>query len=593
MRACIRPAQKIAHAQRVSRPLPVESNAKGVDLRTPAAALGLVLFAAAIVAPHAFWGGIITSDGYEHLAIAHSWLHGAGFVDPVQWHYYLAESPPLPAAAVRPPLISILAAIPLAAGATIPTVILVHATWAALIIGAVFLTASRFMRRRAAAAVALLVASFPPWATYLSVTPLSEVTAVGCYLLVLITASRVLTSPFGAMSCAFATLIAAMTRPNLSALALAVSVAVAIEVGPRAALRHRGLWTYLLAFTAGYLVLDLAMEVTTGVGLYAGYGIVTEIMGLEDAWRYDREFEGALAFVGKHADEILMRMQERLAQLFQSLCIAPTYHRIGWLAAPAILYGLIRPRDGVLAHRINAFSILGFGLILVANYSAFDADRYPLWVALPICLGGIAFLDAWTRRLARRPETDESGPLPTFARRTTAISGWLPLAVACWVAFLSFASATTKYPGSWTHYQIARSGQAIPSRAAPLRAICAHIDRNAVVASAIPWQVLYWCGNAGLRIPIEPESDAIRDRFMIDRNARYILLTPARLYSPFDLAAWTESVERSPDFLKRAAVGSVALYEYVGPTPRVAPWQAPPPLACAGLRPDCTTPPKR
>jgi hypothetical protein len=41
--------------------------------------------------------GALTPDSIEHLAIAHSWVHGSGFVDPVKWNYYLPESVPMAA----------------------------------------------------------------------------------------------------------------------------------------------------------------------------------------------------------------------------------------------------------------------------------------------------------------------------------------------------------------------------------------------------------------------------------------------------------------------------------------------------------------
>ena len=568
--------------------MPIKTKGESVDGRTAAAALAIVAFAAIVVAPHAFWGGVLTSDGYEHLGIAHAWVHGAGFVDPVQWHYYLTQSPPLPATAVRPPLISLLAALPLAAGATLPTIIVLHGVWSAWIIGALFLVASRFMRRRAAATIALLVVTFPPWTTYLAVTPLSEVTAVGCYLLVLVTAGGVVKSPRGAAICAAATLLAAMARPNLSALLVAVSVAVIAELGPRAALRNRSLWTYVSMFSLGYLAIQIGVEATTGIGLYAGYGVVNEMLGLEDIWRYDREFEGAWAFVNEHAEEITLRMRERIGQLFQTLFIGPGFHRIGWLLAPAVLYGLFRQRDGVLAHRINAFATLGFAFILIVNYSAFDPDRYPLWLALPLCLGGIGFLDALALYLESHLGTDDSTEAPSLGLRVARGLGWLPMAVACLVAVGTLHTATGKFAGSWSHYQAARDGQALGTRAPALLSICEHIDPDAVVASANPWQVLYWCGNAGLRIPIRPLSDEVRDRFVSERNARYILLAPPRLYSPLDMAAWVESLDHSSAFRKRATIAPFVLYESVGETPKAPAWKAPPPLVCAGLPADCT-----
>ena len=89
--------------------------------RRPAASTLLIaLCIAAIVAtvtlPTALRGGFLTPDATEHLSIAHNWLEGAGFVDPVQWYYLLDQPPPIPATAARAPVVSLLAAIPLRMG---------------------------------------------------------------------------------------------------------------------------------------------------------------------------------------------------------------------------------------------------------------------------------------------------------------------------------------------------------------------------------------------------------------------------------------------------------------------------------------------
>jgi hypothetical protein len=567
--------------------LPQETKDRRIDWGTVAAFLVIVLAAAAMVAPGALRGGSLTHDGYEHLAIAHSWLAGAGFVNPVQWHYYLDLSPPLPATAVRAPVISLLAALPLAAGATIPTVIVSHAVWSALVVGALFLVASRFMRRRAAAAAALVVAAFPSWNLYLAVAPLTEVTATGCYLLVLVTAGGVLRSRRGALLCAAATLLAALTRPNLSALATAVGVAAVWEVGVRHALRERRIWIYVLAFAAAYLVVGFVVHAVTGVGLYAGYGVQTEMLSYADVWRYDREYEGFANFVQQRGGEIAARIRENAVQLSEALTLHSSFNLVGWLLPFAVLYGIARPRDGILFHRINAFSILGFSLILIVNYSAFEAARYPLWIAVPVCLTGAGLLDVLAQRLERRVRTKGVVARLRLRDRICAELGWLPLSVAALVSLTTVHLALEAVPDSWQRYERARRGALFHEKDDNLLALCVHIDPDAVVASSNPWRVFYWCGNAGVRIPIDPVSDEVRDRFVEELRVAYIVISSTQRRPGLDSARWLRSLESSDGFRLSAHSGSLALYEVSAASPGTRPWTAPPPLVCAGLGPDC------
>jgi hypothetical protein len=567
--------------------LPQIMNDRQIDWGTIAACLAIVVVAAAMVAPTALRGGSLTHDGYEHLAIAHSWLAGAGFVDPIQWHYYLDVSPPLPATAVRAPVIPLLAALPLAAGATIATVIVLHAAWSAIVVGALFLAANRFMRRRAAAAAALLVAAFPAWNLYLAVTPLTEVTATACYLLVLVTAGGVLRSRRAALLCAAATLLAALTRPNLSALVLAVGVAAVWEVGVRRALRERRIWLYILAFAAAYTTVALAVNAVTGVGLYAGYGVQTEMLSYADVWRYDREYEGFWSFVQERGDEIATRIGDNAIRLAQALTLRSTFNLVGWLLPFAVLYGLARPRDGVLFHRINAFSILGFSLVLIVNYSAFEPNRYPLWVAVPVCLTGVGLLDVLAQRLERRVRANGVGAGKRIRDRLGSAPGWLPISIASLVSLATIGVTSLDLPASWQRYERARSGELLREKNDDLLAVCARIDSDAVVASSDPWQVFYWCGNAGVRIPIDPVSDEVRDRFVDELRVAYILVSRTQRRPSLDSARWLRSLESSDAFQIVVNSGPLALYEVTGAPPE-RPWKAPPPLVCAGLGSDCT-----
>ena len=89
------------------------------------------------------WGR--TPDAGEHLLSAHQGLNGSGVVVPVQWHYYLDPPPPHPAIWSRAPLISLLAALPLALGASVSGVALLHAALAGGVAGGVVRFATRIM----------------------------------------------------------------------------------------------------------------------------------------------------------------------------------------------------------------------------------------------------------------------------------------------------------------------------------------------------------------------------------------------------------------------------------------------------------------
>ena len=73
---------------------------------------------AAIVLPPTIRGQAFdTPDAIEHLAIANAWVRGSGFVDPIQYNFYLADTAPLPAMAHRAPVVPALLTIPLLLGA--------------------------------------------------------------------------------------------------------------------------------------------------------------------------------------------------------------------------------------------------------------------------------------------------------------------------------------------------------------------------------------------------------------------------------------------------------------------------------------------
>jgi hypothetical protein len=150
-------------------------------------------------------------------------------------------------------------------------------------------------------------------------------------------------------------------------------------------------------------------------------------------------------------------------------------------------------------------------------------------------------------------------------------------------------------PANWQRYERASRGAMLYERDADLIAVCERLDPDAVVASSIPWQVLYWCGNAGVRIPIDPVSDEVRDRFVAELRVAYILVTNPEVRAKFGFARWLRSLENSDGYALLVESGPLVLYEVTGAPPETRPWKAPPPLVCAGLGSDCTrrTAPRR
>lgn len=543
-------------------------------------ALCIAAIVATVTLPTALRGGFLTPDATEHLSIAHNWVEGAGFVDPVQWYYLLDQPPPIPATAARAPVVSLLASIPLRMGATVTTVIVLHAVWGGAVAALVFWIGSRFMRRRAAAAAALILCVSPAW-VMLSSTPLTEVTATAAYVLVLATAGGALRSRNGAILCAALTLLAYLTRPQLAALSLAIWVAAALEIGPQKALRNSSLWTYALTFLAGVLCVGAIVEAMTGLALYAGYEHQSQVLSIDKSsavWSYGHAYPGTMQFIQENASQIATITGERIGQLAGALFTSPQFNYIGWLAIPAVLFGLLRKRDGALEHRINAFSILGFSVVLIATYSAFDPSRYPLLVAVPASLGGLAWLDAWLRSLERG---EGRGP----GARNKSLLGYTPL-LAVLLAFVLLP--TWRYAGSlpnaWAIYQLDRSAPAPLSNAhVNLLDFCKHIHPDALVASLNPWGVLLTCGNAGLRLPVDlhdPAQPHLLARFLTERAPEYILLGPGY---PQPWRNQLIEYGMQPVFEQAGS----QLLATVNPSPRSRPWNAPTPLRCAGRPASC------
>src|SRR5262245_2764469 len=538
-----------------------------------AAAAGVAALAALAAVPPTLARWPLSPDAVEHLAIANALVHGAGFVDPVQWTYYLPQGPPLPAFAVRAPVVPLLLAVPLALGATLAATLVAHAIWASLVAGAGVLVARRFVGLPAALGAGLAVGGSLAWATVAS-HPWTEATAFAALLLVLATARGALRSAPGALACAASTLVAWATRPNLGLLAPAVVIAAAWQLGPRAALRSRPLWIYALGFAALHRFVVVAVRGLTGEAPYAGYGFLLEVLRIPDAWLYQTRYAGPAAFVAAHAGAVAELVVANALGLARALLLDPRLHWAGWLL-PLALVACVRERGGGeegFEARVCLVLAAGLALAAVANFAVFDALRFPLPIAAACWLAGLWALDRAAARRAARA-----------AGRRGALWRAAPLAAA----LLAFAAASApslvrgalalaqRPPGPAPQGYDAWDGAA--------RAWCPLLDPDALVAAPSPWSFALWCGSAALRLPSDLSSPEWLARFLDEKRPRYLAASGPRFAALF---------AASPRLVRRAALGRSVLYEVVDADP-LGVWHAPPPVVCAGRAEACPRRPRR
>lgn len=531
--------------------------------RVRLAALAATLLVAATAVPAAWRHARLTPDSVHYLGIANAWLDGSGFVDPVKWNYFLPLPVPQPALLVRPPVPSLLAAVPLALGGGLAAVAAAHAALAALAAGGMVLLGSRMTSVPAGVAAALLV-FLSPGGLALAGTPLSDVPATVALLAILASARGAATSRSGAVLCAAATLAGWATRPNLAAAAVAVLGAAVWESGVRRALGSAALRTYVALLAAGFLALHALVRAETGFAPYAGYGFMYQIRDATDAARYGHPWVGTWPYVAGHLPEIAGRVREVAGQLVAVLFVEPTFLYCGWLIAPGIAYALVSKAQHGFERRLCALAALGFTAIVVLTWAAFDPLRYPLPIVVCGTLCGMALLDDLLRRGAARS--------PRAVQRAAAL---LPVAA---VLVLVAGPASRRLASSAQVVRALASGRVPVSGwrrlAKPLRPLCRAIEPGAVVAARDPWQVHLACGNAALTLPSDlGGSPALRARFLARERPRYVIA--ARDHR----SRW---VHRA-GFVARARSGRAVLFELPPQDGRrAARWRQPPPLLCAG-----------
>lgn len=511
-------------------------------------------------------------DQIEFISIGYNWSEGRGFVDPIRYSYYLPElQPPAPAAAIRPPIISVLIAIPLAAGLGLTGLGVVHVLWASLIGASSFLLARKFLNPSSALAFAIFLAWSPLW-IYLSTQILTEVTAVGVLLAVIALANRGMSTTTNAVALALLTCLGWLVRPNLALIAPALAFATLQTMGVRGTLRSRPLWVYtatcaviVAAIYAGHVVVH---EVTP----YAHYGVIETFgceKGCDDVASFQKQYVGVFEFARNHVGEISDAIRSNFDAYLQHAFGLP-FLFAGWIAIPGVVWAIFG-REVTLSLRLAGWLSALLTANVVLLFAGFDPTRYPVLGLACGLLPGLVLFD----RVARGGE-GEPGGQTSRARRA------IPLATAV-LAFGLFAVPVmgASAARAWAAYRehgtsrigVWMSGQPDSEWSADAIALCDSLHADARVASRDPYTLYMFCGNAGYRLPPDLTDESWVARY-VDQQAVEFLVT--------DNERDRAILSRSPLLEDRLRRGRFSVFQVREPQMGSRPWQAPPPLVSLG-----------
>lgn len=502
----------------------------------------------------------VSNDAIGYVATARSWIAGQGFVEPILYSYYLdGARVPVPATAIRPPIISILFAIPMKLGAGLVGLGIVHAVWSAAIGASTVLVGRRFMSLPAATAAAIGVAWSPSW-RFASTHLLAEATSIGALLLLFALAPRLLRRPSGGLLLAVATVLAWLVRPNLGAVAPIIALAAALHWGTRNALRSKPLWAYLLSFALLQQSCAWLLGAIFGFPPYAHYGVMAETLSMTDVRSYQNEYNGAIKFLATHSAEILGHLLDNARATLDWLFIKPAYLFVGWIGLPGLAYALARRSQADLHLALWATGSIVFGAIAILTGWGFDGMRYPLPAAVCLWLVAMAGCD---RLLARILES-ASETRQHWLR-------WLVLSLpmAAWLIalpqtrVLSEVAHNLTLEGTKPHLQKDAKWNRLS------RNLCQHMDADGVVASDQPWTLYYWCGNAGYLLPRDLNDLAWLHKYLDEIEPDYILAVRKEDIRVFN---------RSPRLTIAQERGAAVLYARTGAAVQPGQWNSLGPL---------------
>jgi hypothetical protein len=490
-------------------------------------------------------------DATEYLGIAHSWVSGAGFVDPVLYSYFLpGVAPPVPALLMRAPVVPVLLAAPLALGG-VSGALLAHAIFAAAIGGCGVLLARRLAPGAAALVFGIGFCLSFPWILAVQM-PLTEASSVGALLALVAVAPRALRSVGVAAVFGALVAIAWLTRPNLAVALPAFVFAGAVVLGPRRALRSAPLWTAVVTFAALQQGISFWCKAVTGFAPYAHYGVLLQTTSASEAFAYQKQYPGALAWVTAHAEQVRAVLAWNAKEVMRHLFMTPDYHYVGWLAIPALVDAFRRRDERRFERLLLAATGLALLAVVLAGYGAIDPRR----LLLPACLCFWLLVASWLAHVAKRFGWNA---LVTAAPALFALALWL---------FSPSAAGTSRWAlRAWNAYQQHGTRTGLEESFAP--AFCEKLDRNAIVASPNPWELYLACGNAGWVLPPDLGDDAVLARWLDEVPVAYVIV-PERAAARY---------EASPRLTRIASDRAHLLFEVTDAPERTRPWSAPSALA--------------
>lgn len=513
--------------------------------------------ALALSMPIVLAGPKLYPDAIEYLGIAWNWVNGAGLVDPVLYSYYLqGVAPPVPALVMRAPALPMLLALPFALGTDLPALLVIHAI-AAAFAGALGVFVARRLGGAAAAwAFAIGFCLSHPW-LFATQTPLTEALSVGLVLAMAALVDRARATPRAALAFALLCAVAWLARPNLAVAIPAFALTAALVQGPRAALRSAPLWIAVLGFFAVQQGVSMAHRAATGFAPYAHYGVLLETTSAGEAGFYQKPFVGWLAWVTAHAGQVRSALGWNAREVLRLLFVLPDYHYVGWLLAPALLDAW-RRRDAQRPLRVF-LATLGLALLAVVAISWGAIDPRRLLLPAALCFWLLAA--GWLAHAARRiPHARVAAALP------------VAIVAAAWLLSPSAAGTSRVARRAWATYQRVGATSGLGQGFAP--ALCARIERDAIVASPNPWELYLGCGNAGWVLPRDLDSPEWIARYLAERPIGYLIAPLA------DAARF----EASPRLERLAVERGHVLFAVRDPAPASRPWRAPPPLSGVGVQ---------
>ena len=519
-------------------------------MKTALAAAAIFVATLVLALPGVLASWSLLPDSIEYLGIAHSWVSGAGFVDPVLYSYFLPDTaPPVPALVMRAPVVPVLLAAPLAL-AGVSGALFAHAIFAAAIGACGVLLARRLAPGAAALVFGIGFCLSYPWILAVQM-PLTEAASAGALLALVALAPRALRSVGAAAAFGALVALAWLTRPNLAVALPAFVFAGAVVLGPRRALRSAPLWTAIASFALLQQGVSWWCRAATGFAPYAHYGVLLQTTSAGEAFAFQKHYPGALAWVAAHAEQVRAVLAWNAREVLRHLFATPDYHYVGWLAIPALVDAFRRRDD----HRVERLLLAATGLallaVVLAGYGAIDPRR----LLLPACLCFWLLAASWLAHLAKRFGTQ---PMVTTAPAL--------LVLAVWLVSPSAAGTSRWALRSWKAYQQTGTRTGLEKSFAP--ALCGSLDRNAIVVSPNPWELYLACGNAGWVLPPDLGDEAVLARYLDETPVAYVIV-PAQVASRF---------EASPRLARVAAGRGHVAFEVKDASARARPWMAPPAL---------------